>query len=56
MNIYEKWVPLTTVKMVHGGPKKGGSVNITTQEMTYMLSTCWKQLYENLPQKKEKRE
>ena len=30
INIYEKKVPLTTVKMVHGGPKKGGSVNIMT--------------------------
>ena len=30
MNIYENRIPLTTVKVAHGGPKKGGSVNITT--------------------------
>ena len=30
INFYEKWVPLTTVKMVHWGPKKRGSVKITT--------------------------
>ena len=35
INIYEKWLPLTTVKMVHGSPKKGGSVNITTPVIVF---------------------
>ena len=30
--------PLKTVKMVDGGPKKGGSVNITTVVSTFVIS------------------
>ena len=30
----KKWVPLTTTKIVWGGPKKGGSVKITTPVVT----------------------
>ena len=36
--MYEKWVPLTAVKMVHGDPKKVGSVSITTPVVLSYLS------------------
>ena len=42
INIYEKWVPLTAAKMVHVGPKKGGSVNITTPGLKPDMFFTWK--------------
>ena len=38
----KKWVPLTTIKMVRrGGPKKGGSVKITTPVVDNYQSGEW---------------
>ena len=34
MHIYKNGVPLTTIRMVQGGPKDGGLVQITTPGVT----------------------
>ena len=40
INIYKNEVPLTTIKMVQGGPKNGGLVQITTPEHRELVRHC----------------